>query len=103
MSNVILILPVVITSGVAYLLGRRVLGLPRTTLRLSLVHMLECLGISAVFFVLDTLIGSVVILALRELTPYFFALYVMADTTLIPLALFQGLAFWGWFRAPRQA
>jgi type IV secretory pathway VirB3-like protein len=95
-------MPVVITSVLAYVVGRRVLGLPRATLAHGLARALECLGITALFLVIDTIIGAVVIIAVRTLTPLFVPLYVMADQTLMPLALLQGLAFWWWFRGPRM-
>ena len=102
MNTVFLLFPVAVTSAAAYLLGRRLFRLPRAGVALGVRRMLECLGISAVFLWLDVSIGSVIVIAVRTLTPHFVSVYVMADEILVPLALFQGLTFWWWFRAPRQ-
>ena len=99
MKSALLLLPVVLVSLAAYVIGRRVVRLPRVALGVAVRRTLECLGASAVFFVLDLVIGSTIVLALRTFTPFFVPLYVMVDTTLIPLALFQGLAFWWWCHA----
>lgn len=102
MKSALLLVPIVITSVVAYVVGCRVLGLPRAGLGAGVRRMLECLGASAVFFVLDLAIGSAIILTLRAFTLYFVPLYVMADATLVPLALVQGIAFWWWVRYDRH-
>lgn len=102
MKSAFLLLPIVLTSLAAYVAGRRILGLDRGAVGTAALRMLECLGASAVFFVLDLVFGSVIVLAIRTLTPYFMPLYVMADTTLIPLALFQGVAFRWWMRLAQR-
>ena len=102
MKSALLLLPVVLVSLAAYVVGARAVRLPRAALGIAVRRTLECLGAAAVFFVLDLVIGSTIILGLRAFTPYFMPLYIMVDTTLIPLALFQGLAFWWWMRCGRS-
>ena len=103
MNELFLVVAVAITSAGAYIVGRRIFGLPRAGLPIGLLRMLECLGISAVFFVLDVLVGVVLVLGVRVLTRQFVSLYVMADAVLVPFALLQGLAFWWWRRTPPEA
>jgi hypothetical protein len=85
-----------LTSGIAYLLGRRLIGLPRRGLSAAVTRTLECLGITAVFVVFNGATGILVVLGLRKVTGQFVGLYAFTDIVLIPLSLMQGLLFWWW-------
>jgi hypothetical protein len=85
-----------VTSAVAYLVGRRALGLPRGVLGVAVSRSLECIGLTVVFAILNTAAGILIVLASRGLTGRFVALYVVSDVVLLPLSLVQGLVFRWW-------
>ncbi len=96
LAPVLVLVPVVLTSVAAYLLGPRRTGSRPGTFGIALRRTLECIGITVVFFVLNLAVGAAVVFSVRTLTRYFVAVYVMTDIILVPLSLFQGLVFWWW-------
>ena len=90
-----------VTSVIAWLVGRRVLGLDAPG-GAPIVLMLEYLGAIAVFLVLDAFIGVLLIFVTRAVTGLFVPLHVMTDIILGPLAACQGLVFWSWWRARKR-
>ncbi len=92
----ILLVPVALTSLVAYLIGPVRAGSRRAPVGIAIRRALECVGLAAVFCVLNVLVGAGVVLAIRTLTGRFIGLYVMSDVVLLPLSLLQALVFWWW-------
>src|SRR5262245_3528531 len=97
----LIVVPVVIASLIAWIVGRRFLGLPRLGWT-PFVLMLEYLGASAAFFVLDLLVGLGLVVALRSVAHVFISMYVLNGILVVPLALCQGLVFWSWWRLARR-
>jgi predicted ABC-type sugar transport system permease subunit len=60
---------------------------------------LECAGLTLVFFGANVALGVGAILAARALTGVFVSLYLAHDLVLLVLSLFQALVF-TWWRAP---
>lgn len=58
--------------------------------------MLEGIGLTFVFLALNLLVGAVAILATRPFAGGYGSLYLIADETLLPLSLCQGLIFQWW-------
>lgn len=102
MEQYFLLILVGCTSVGAYLVGARGLGLPGSGLRTAVTGMLERVGLTLVFFVVNVMIGMVAILAMRLLTGEFVSLYAAADETLLVLSLLQGLTFQGWRERSRN-
>jgi hypothetical protein len=88
-----------LTSAGAYLVGAKGLGLSRSGLRQAVGRMLECVGVTLVFFVVNLATGVIAILAARVLTLDVVSLYLADDLTLLVLSLLQGLTF-QWWREP---
>ncbi len=94
MDRLLLFACLAVTSLAGYWLGRKALGLNRVSLASVLGSALECLGASVIFLVANVLLGTLAAIAVRALTRHFVGLYVFSDAILLPLSLFQGLAFW---------
>jgi hypothetical protein len=95
-----LVLAVVgLTSLGAYLAGTRALALPRTGLRHAAGFMLETIGLTLAFSVLNLAAGFSAVLLLRALTGGFVSLYVLDDVTWLILSLLQALVFQRWREA----
>jgi len=86
------------TSVAAYLIGARGLGLPGRALGVATGRMLECLGLTLLFFGANLAAGVLAILAARALTGGFVSLFLVNDAILLPLSLLQALIF-AWWRA----
>lgn len=96
MAEPFVLLLVGLTSAGAYLVGARGLGLPRSGLRPAVRRMLEGVGITLAFFVVNLVTGVFAILAVRLLTRDVVSLYLADNVTLLVLSLFQGLTFQSW-------
>jgi hypothetical protein len=89
------------TSLAAYLVGIRGLSLPRRGLRVAIRRMLECAGLTLVFFAANLALAMLAIVAARRLTRGFVSLYLANDLVLLGLSLFQALVFaWWWAPSP---
>jgi hypothetical protein len=86
----------VLTSVGAYWIGRRLLGLPASSLRPALARALQLVGVSVVFFLANLVVGLVVVGAVRGLTPWFLSVYFLSDVGLPILSVLQGLLFECW-------
>lgn len=87
------VLSVVVLTTLAALRWAHHLGrLSRARLRSAAATMLEYVGLTMVFLVLNVLLGTVGVLALRAVTGYFISVYVMNDLVLVLLSLLQALA-----------
>ena len=72
-------------------------GLPRVRLGPALARTLECVGLTVVFFVLNTLLGAAATLLARALTRGFVSLYMTTDSLLVGFSVLQAVAFrWWW-------
>ncbi len=96
MEQVFILVLVGLTSVGAYVLGARVLNLSRRGLRMAVGKMLECFGISLVFFVVNLSAGVIGILVARATIRGFVSLYMAADVTVLFLSVLQGLTFVWW-------
>jgi hypothetical protein len=96
-----LLLPslVVATSLGAYLLGTRLLRLPRAGLRRAAARALEAVGLLMVFGMVNVALGIAFVLAYRGITGEFLSFYLLNDAVLGILSLVQALIFqWWWAR-----
>ena len=96
MRSLLLVLLVCSTSLVLYRFGRSVLGYQRPKVSGLVTSTLESMGLAALFFIGNTLIGVLVVVGVRTLTPLFLSVYAFSEPTLIPLSLIQALAFVAW-------
>ena len=97
MDKFFLVILLGLTSGGAYLIGRR-RGLSWTEFRRAFGRMLESIGASLIFFLVNLGLGVSLILAIRTFTSWFVSLYLADNMVLLVLSLLQGLTF-QWWRA----
>jgi hypothetical protein len=90
------------TSLAAYVIGARGLGLSRRGLRVAVGRMLECVGLTLVFFAANLALAMLLILAARRLTRGFVSLYLANDLALAGLSLLQALIFAWWWTPPTE-
>jgi len=102
MNSLLLLVPVCATSLALYAFGRSVLGYERPALSRLVASTLESVGLVALFFIVNTLIGVLAVIAVRTLTPLFLSVYHFSEQTLIPLSLIQALAFLAWRQQRHQ-
>jgi hypothetical protein len=88
------------TSIVAFLIGARGLRLSAGGLRIAAGRMLECVGLTLVFFAANFTLAMLAILAARRLTRSFVSLYLANDLVLLGLSLLQALVFAWWWERP---
>ena len=98
MKPLFLVALVGVTSLLAYLTGTRRLGLSGHSLRLAFARMLECVGMTAVFFAANLGLGMILILSFRTLTPGFAPLYLTNDISLVIFSFAQSLTFCWWWK-----
>ena len=85
-----------LTSVGGYLIGLMWFRLSGKALRPALGKMLECVGATLLFAVLNVALATALILAMRSLTGRFVTVYVVNDATWLALSLLQGLTFQWW-------
>jgi len=91
-----LLLPAVLTSAGAWLLGRR-RGRSAGGLRIAVARLLECVGLTVVFAVLNTALGAALTLLARALSQGFVSLYMVTDSVLLGISALQAVALrWWW-------
>lgn len=98
MEGYFLLLPVALTSLGAWALGRRH-GLGAGALRPVLARVLECVGLTVLFAVLNTALGAVLALLWRALSGRFVSLYLVTDSVLLGLSAMQALALRWWWQS----
>jgi len=97
METLPILLFIALTSVGAYRLGVKRLGLRGSGIQAAIGKVLEGLGLTLVFLLVNVAIGATVILAVRALTPSFLSLYLAApDDSLLVLSLLQALTFQAW-------
>ena len=97
MASLTIISLVIGTSALAYLL----LGPPdrgTNRLRFAIAQATAFIGAGVVFFVANTVLGLLAVLAFRASTGQFISIYVLNDISLLLLSLFQGLVFRTWWK-----
>jgi len=87
---------VVLTSVGAYFFGIRRLRLTGRTFGIALGKMLESVGITLIFMVVNLVAAVATVLAMRSLTTTFVSIYVTDDVVWVGLSLLQGLTFQWW-------
>lgn len=97
MGQAFVLLLVGLTSAGACWVGTRGLRLSPTGLRLALGRMLESVGMTVIFFVVNLAVGVTGILVARMVMGVFVSLYLAADETILVLSLLQGLTFQWWW------
>ena len=101
-TSVFMLAMVGLTSIGGYLIGVKWLGFPGQALRPAVERMLECIGATLIFAVVNVALGTAIILALRSVTGTFVSVYVINDITWLGLSLLQGLTFRWWREMTRE-
>ena len=96
MEQLFTLILVGLTSVSTYLVGTRGFGLSGSGLRKAVGKVLECIGLTVVFFAFNVALGVIAILGTRLLLPRFVSLYLAGDGTLLLLSLLQALTFQWW-------
>jgi hypothetical protein len=97
-DSVYLLTLTAVTSVVVSVAGVRSGRVRARALRPAAVRLLECVGLSVAFYVLNLAAGFVAVLVLRRVTQEFVSVYVNSDSTLPVLSAFQAIVF-QWWRA----
>lgn len=104
MDSYFVLLLALCTSAGLVVIGRILFRLPLEGLRAAGGLMLAWLGLTAVFFSGNVLVGMTVAHVVRTLTPLFVSLYRPNDLTLLILSALQALLFQCWWMAgPRPS
>lgn len=104
MEGVFLLALVAASSAAALAVcARRGRPLAPSAFRTAAGRALECLGLTAVFFVANLALGSFVAGLVRTVTPAFVSLYLSTDVSLLVLSGVQALVFQHWRSASRDA
>jgi hypothetical protein len=98
MNRLLVISLFVLSSVLAYTLALKILGLNPSSLRRAVGTFFECLGVFALFLVLNVVLGVTFVLLTRGLTNYFVSMYPLGDSTLVFLSAVQGFVFQLWWR-----
>jgi hypothetical protein len=97
MGNILVMLLVAATSVAVYCTTQRMQP-AHSSIRAAVRALLDFVGAFAVFLALNTAIGFVAILAIRELTSVFIPLYSLSNLLLPILSAAQGFVFHAWLR-----
>lgn len=95
--SALLLLVVGVTGVAAYLAGTLVFNFPRVRVATLAGDVLECLGLGAVFYAANLLVGFAAVLAAQRLTKTA-SPYLLDDLVLVPLSFIEGLALFLWRR-----
>jgi hypothetical protein len=85
-----------LTSLGAYLVGVRGVGLSTAGLATAVVTMMECVGTTVIFALINLGLAAAVIFGVRALTAGFMSVYVLDDGAWWALSVLQGLVWWTW-------
>ncbi len=96
MRQVFILLVVGLTTAGAYWVGTRGLSLSAAGLRVAFGRMLECVGMTVIFFVANLAVAVTVIFVTRVLAGKFASIYLATDASLLVLSLLQGLMLQCW-------
>jgi hypothetical protein len=101
MSQAFLLAVVVVTSVAAYAVARLAGAASPGQWRAAVATMLEYLGLSVAFLVLNVVAAAGTVLVVRAATGRFVSVYMVDDAFLVIVSVLQGLVF-GSLRAPRK-
>ncbi len=87
---------VALTSLAAYVVGRRLFGLPAAGLGVALRRALQLAGAALIFWVVNLVLGAALSLLVRGLGPAFVSVYINTDATLAVFSLLEALVFECW-------
>jgi hypothetical protein len=90
-----------VTSVGSYLIAVRWGGLSARRLGMAARAVCHCLGVMAIFCVVNLLLGATLIIAVRLITGRFVSLYLLEDVTWWALSALQGLT-WSMWRQTRR-
>lgn len=97
MEALFLLSLVAATSAAAlHLAGRRGAAATPGALRAAALDALEWVGLTAVFFAANLVLGALLTLVVRALTPLFVSLYLSGDVSLLVLSALQALVYERW-------
>lgn len=96
MEEIFLLALVGLTSLGAYVAGTKWLGLSARQLRAAASKMLEAVGTTLCFAIVNLAAAVIIILLARGLTGRFVSLYLVDDVAWLVLSVLQGLAFQWW-------
>ena len=89
MAQLFILILVVGTSVGAYLIGTKGFGLSGWAIRAAVGRMLECVGLTLLFFAVNLVVGVIAVLTARAVTGGFVSLYAASDLSLLGLSLLQ--------------
>jgi hypothetical protein len=97
MEALFLLSLVAATSAAAlHLARRRGQAMAPEAVRAAILDALECVGLTAAFFVANLALGALLTVAIRALTPLFVSLYLSGDVSLLVLSALQALVYQRW-------
>lgn len=96
MEHTFILMMAGLTSVGAYILGVKGLRLSGSHLWAGIGKTCESIGLTLVFFVLNLIVGVIIVYATRSVMGRFVSLYYLSDTTLLTLSLLQALTFQAW-------
>jgi len=98
-------IPVVaaLSTVLAAVVAARRYGWPVRLLAPAAGRVLECVGATVVFCLLNAVVGVAVILAARALSGRFVSLYLGADHILVAVSALQALLFQWWRESSRRS
>lgn len=91
-----------LTSLGAYVVGVGRVGLSTARLGTAVVTMMECVGTTVIFALINLGLAAGVIFGTRALTSGFLSVYVLDDVTWLIISVLQGLVWWTWRGAQRS-
>jgi hypothetical protein len=91
-----------VSTLLAFALVTRRFGWPARAALAASGKVLECVGATVVFCLLNGVVGVLVILTARVVSGRFVSLYLGADHTLIALSALQALLFQWWRETSRR-
>jgi hypothetical protein len=91
-----------LTSVGAYMVGVRRVGLSTAHLGTAVVTMMECVGTTLTFALINLGVAAAIIFGVRTLTAGFMSVYVLDDAVWWVLSVLQGLVWWMWRRTRRS-
>ena len=97
MDQIVILIVVGVTSLAIFGLGTRRLTLSENAVRRAVGKVLEGVGLTLVFLLVNLGVGVVAIFAARVATQASISLYPLADETLLGLSLLQALIFQRWW------
>jgi hypothetical protein len=90
-----------LTSLGAYFIGIRRLQLQRDCFGAAVGRMLNAVGTSLIFLVVNLVAAIIIVMAVRGFTGTFVSVYGAADVVWVGLSLLQGLVFHCWRESSR--